>query len=59
MESMHFASQIQFAVCKINIVCHDCSETRTEDLSTNFEHSELGRWCGTAKTPHKQDHKQY
>ena len=34
MESMHFASQIQLAVCKINFVCHDCSETRTEDLST-------------------------
>ena len=28
MKAKPFASQIQFAVGKINCVCHDCSETR-------------------------------
>ena len=54
MESMPFASQFQFAVRKISLVCHDCSETRRGDLSTKYEQSNSARQKNSSKTEYNE-----
>ena len=58
MESMPF-SQFQFAVRKISLVCHDCSETRRGDAGVTCQQSlnnrtpglEFGQFEGKASWP--------